>query len=255
MIKLKIKILVALFSILSLNVTCAQVLHDSDLYKIIQAKDALMFEEGFNECNMEKMKEVLPEDFEFYHDKDGMITSRDYFIKTLNKNLCSTGRNSTKRILDDKSMEVYALYENGNLYGAVHTGVHYFGGTTAKFTNLWLNKSGSWEPVRIISYDHKKGGAPIFTNVTFVKLANEELEKYLGKYKFSPEFVLTIVMEENKIYGEAQGEKAELKPYGNHQFLDKNQRIKLKFTLSNGGSVNGLTMLGENGEMKAIKIN
>lgn len=252
---IKFKILVTLFSIFVINATYAQVSQDSELYKIIQAKDALMFEEGFNECNMEKMEEVLPEDFEFYHDKDGMITSKVYFIKTLNKNLCSTGKNSVRRILDEESMEVYALYDNGNLYGAVHTGKHYFGDTSAKFTNLWLNKNGEWEPVRIISYNHKKDSSPIFTGIDFVELSNRSLKKYLGKYKFSPEFVLTIVLNKNKIYGEAQGEKVEIRPYGNHRFLDKDQRMKLKFTLSDSGIVNGLTMLGPNGKMIAVKIN
>ena len=49
---------------------------ETELYKALERKDQIMFNEGFNNCDIEKLKTVLPKKFEFYHDRDGVVTSR-----------------------------------------------------------------------------------------------------------------------------------------------------------------------------------
>lgn len=246
---------IVLFSVLIFNTVNAQVSENSELYKIINSKDRQMFELGFNRCDMEQIEKVLPEKFEFYHDRDGMITSRDLFIATLNKNLCSSGKNTTQRTLDEGSVEVFALYDGGRLYGAIHTGTHHFGNTSAKFTNTWINHNGQWAPERILSYEHKREEPAKITDISFITLSSDEMKNYIGKYEFSPEFTLTILIDGNKLYGEAEGQKVQIRPYGEHRFLDQNQRMKLNFIVSNTGIIEGLTMFGLNGKMNARKKN
>ncbi len=250
----KVQFLVIIVTLFA-NSAIAQVSHDNELFKILKAKDSLMFEVGFNQCNLEQVKELLPEKFEFYHDKDGIINSRTTFIKTLKENLCSSGKNTTMRILKEGSLEVFPLYQQGELYGAIQTGKHYFGNTVARFTNLWLIENGEWMPTKIISYDHKIKKASMSDDITFIKLSSDGLSIYLGDYKFSPEFVLSIVKEGEKIFGDAQGQKVEIKPFGKHMFLDEDQTMELNFIISNKGNVTGLIMKGPDGEMRAQKIN
>ena len=64
----------------------------------------------------------------------------------------------------ENSLEVFPMYSNGNLYGALQTGVHKFyesfngkpevAGSTARFAHLWLLENGAWTLKRVISYDH-----------------------------------------------------------------------------------------------------
>ena len=62
------------------------------------------------------------------------------------------------------SLEVYPLYNNGQLYGAIQHGVHTFEflnhqgeyqkGDIAKFTHVWVLEDGTWKVRRELSYDH-----------------------------------------------------------------------------------------------------
>lgn len=146
------------------------------------------------------------------------------------------------------------MYNKGKLYGAIQTGEHSFGSTIAKFTNLWLLDDGKWMPTRIFSYDHKRNTSPIVSDVTFVQLSVSEMSIYIGDYQFSPDFTLSIINEGDKIYGDAQGQKAEIKYYGNHKFLDNDQTMKLNFILNKKGVVTGLKMISRDREMVAKKI-
>ena len=243
-----------IMAILFSNISNAQISKKNELYQILKVKDSLFFE-GFNTCNLAMIEELLPEKFEFYHDKDGFTSSREVFIGNLKKNLCSSGKNSTKRVLIKESLKVFPLYNNKKLYGAIQTGKHSFGSTIARFTNIWLLEDGKWKPTKIMSYDHKRNTAPIVSVKKFLKLSSEEMAIYLGDYEFSPEFTLSIIKDGDKIYGDAQGQKVEIKYYGNHKFLDSKETMKLNFIIDNQGSVSGLKMISRDREMIAKRIN
>lgn len=214
-----------------------------------------MFEVGFNECNLAFFESLLPEQFEFYHDKDGVITSRSVFIKTLKDNLCSSGKNTTKRVLKDGSLEVFPLRKHGELYGAILTGRHNFGNTIARFTHLFLIEDGEWLPFRMMSYDHKPQSPEVISDITFIQLSLDELARYLGDYEFSADFTLSIIEEQGRIYGDAQGQKVEIKPYGDHRFLDDSQTTALTFISNESGSITGLKMASPEGVMIAKRLN
>lgn len=247
------QLLIMLMALATTNLK-AQVSRDSALFKELQHQDSLLFEVGFNQCDLKVIAGLLPDQFEFYHDKDGITTSKTAFINTLRSNLCSTGQNSTQRVLVDGSLEVFPLYKQQQLYGAIQMGIHQFGGVTARFMHLWLKENEKWVSSRMMSYDHVAGDVPKITDVAYVTLTLAEIAVYVGAYEFSPDFTLFIVQEEGNLYGDAQGQKVKINPYGNHKFLDESQTMRLNFVLNQSGVVTGLEMEGPEGKMVAQKL-
>ena len=123
----------------------AQVEKSTELFKILAAKDSILFERTFNNCENEKLDPIIADNFEFYHDVVG-IQNKEMFVKAIKNNICKNPRNM-KRNLDTESLEVFPLKNNGVLYGAIQTGKHTFQEkqnsifTTvgiANFTHLWI---------------------------------------------------------------------------------------------------------------------
>lgn len=132
------------------------------LFKLLKQRDSLVFELGFNNCDTTQFRNVLSDDFEFYHDQGGLLESKEAFIENI-PNLCKMNYKAT-RVLVDSTLAVYPLFSNGKLYGAIQTGVHAFYGeendkpryltSTAKFTHVWIMEGDDWKLKRILSYDH-----------------------------------------------------------------------------------------------------
>lgn len=134
----------------------AQVEKSSELFKILQENDRLLFEEGFNKCDISQFEKLISEDMEFYHDQSGIINSKEQFLENTKNNLCKEGFKKNNRVLVPESLQVFALYDRGKLYGAIQTGVHRFGNSDAKFTHLWLLKEGKWKLSRVLSFEHRE---------------------------------------------------------------------------------------------------
>ena len=110
--------------------------------------------------------ENLADDLEFYHDQGGVTNSKEEFMEVMKKGICGES-NTTKsrRELVPNSLDVYPLYSNGALYGALQNGEHQFyesynsqpevSGSIAKFSHLWLKEGDNWMLKRVISFDHK----------------------------------------------------------------------------------------------------
>lgn len=144
--------------------TYSQLPHSSDLYKTIKEKDSLLFEIGFNTCDISQFENLLSEKFEFFHDKGGITATKSDFIVSIRDGLCKMNYKA-KRVLDKKSMEVYPLYNNGVLYGAIQTADHTFYAiennkpeyitSFAKFTHVWVLENNEWRLIKGLSYDHR----------------------------------------------------------------------------------------------------
>lgn len=144
----------------------AQEAKDSELFITLKKNDSLLFNEGFNNCDISQFEKLIAEDFEFYHDIAGITESKDIFMKGTRNGLCNP-MNTTKsrRELVNASLEVFPLYNQGKLYGALQKGEHKFyetqkggkeqKGSTAKFTHLWIKTDNKWQIKRVLSYDHK----------------------------------------------------------------------------------------------------
>lgn len=139
----------------------AQVDKNSDLYKTILSKDSLLFNVGFNTCDIKQFENLLSDNLKFYHDKDG-ISDKKKFLNDLRNGLCKNPETrQVKRILVKESTKIFPLYKNGMLYGAVHQGEHLFYEKQesqpgiAKFTNVWQIENGDWKLTTTLSFDHQ----------------------------------------------------------------------------------------------------
>jgi hypothetical protein len=144
----------------------SQAEENSVIFKELKVKDSILFEISFNKCQLEAINNLIAEDLEFYHDKGGIIDSKSKFIEVMKNGICDKSNDyKSRRELAEGSLKVFPLYNNGNLYGALQTGVHRFfesyksepekAGSTALFSHLWLRENEEWILKRIISYDHK----------------------------------------------------------------------------------------------------
>jgi len=142
-----------------------QINRSSELYRTLRRKDSLLFNAGFNTCNIPELESLVSDDFEFYHDQSGITPSKADFIASIQNGLCKLDY-KPRRELVEESLEVFPLNDNnGVLYGAVQTGRHNFYATekgkaeritsTAVFTHLWLLENGNWKLKRVLSYNHQ----------------------------------------------------------------------------------------------------
>lgn len=137
-----------------------------ELYAFLKSKDSLLFNAVFDLCDSLTAKTFISEDFEFYHDQSGITDSKAGFILNI-KSLCTLSY-KPRRELDPTSLEVFPLYNQGKLYGAIQSGVHKFYAkevekpehltSTARFTHLWILENDAWKLKRVLSYDHRVTG-------------------------------------------------------------------------------------------------
>ncbi|MBB6331128.1 CubicO group peptidase (beta-lactamase class C family) [Chryseobacterium sediminis] len=152
------------FFILLMNIVHAQMAKTDPLYKTIISKDSLFFSAGYNTCNIGKMESMLSDRFEFYHDKGG-FEDKNKFIIDFKNGLCKSPETyQLKRVLVDKSTEIYPMYKEGKIYAAIQNGDHLFYEKVgdqaeklvgeAKFTHLWILENEEWKLKNSLSFDH-----------------------------------------------------------------------------------------------------
>lgn len=122
--------------------------------------DAQLFKAAFETCDMDVVTDLLADDLEFYHDRDGLsYTTADAFIADVKRD-CGGG----KRVLVADSLTTHMIGD----FGAMQHGRHEFhqvmpdGSSIARekgvFMHMWKrDDSGGagWKVSRIISYDHE----------------------------------------------------------------------------------------------------
>ncbi len=155
------KIQILLLLILS-QIIYSQVKNTDELYKTAKKLDSLIFDIGFNQCDLSHYDSIVSDDLEFYHDKGGITSGKAAFVASIKNNICG-GPNKVRRELVPNSMKVYPLYNNNVLYAFIQEGEHDFAefykgkwnkGSRAKFTILWILDGKDWKMKRVLSYDH-----------------------------------------------------------------------------------------------------
>jgi Domain of unknown function (DUF4440) len=124
-----------------------------DLKQTITALDAGMFA-AYNNCELDKFRQYLASDIEFFHDFGGVMTGADAVVEAGRKNVCGKVRRELV------SLNVYPIPG----YGAIEEGLHKFynrssgkeegGDKLAKFLHIWRNQGGEWKITRVVSYAH-----------------------------------------------------------------------------------------------------
>jgi ketosteroid isomerase-like protein len=131
----------------------------------IAALDRALFEAVFDKCDTKVIAAFVTEDFEMYHDKNGLSAkSGAQFVQSIDA-MCTAQKSGVdyraRRELVPGSLKVYPLAN----YGAIETGEHRFYQVgrdnseklveTAQFTHVWKRQGTGWKLSRVLSYDHK----------------------------------------------------------------------------------------------------
>jgi hypothetical protein len=173
------------------GIATAQVDQKSDLFKTLKAKDSILFKIGFNKCEVNKSAKLMSNDLEFYHDKGGVTNSKAEFVNIMKNGLCkSNNPEKTYRLLVEGSLEVFPMYDNGKLYGALQNGKHFFSpdedmtfektNNYALFSHLWIIENNEWKLKRVISYNHVS--KTVKKSIETVTVSKTILESYTGAY-------------------------------------------------------------------------
>lgn len=142
----------------------AQIAETSDLYAQMLAANRTLFERGFNQCDLAALEGVLSPGFRFVHDQNG-VSDKAQFLRGFNESICSNPARKPIRLLTPGSMQVFALRNEGKLYGAIQTmqnrymirepGKELYETSSGRVTNLWLLEGGEWRLRESLSYDHR----------------------------------------------------------------------------------------------------
>ena len=246
----QLKVILVGILLLQFHIGFSQEEKNSKLYKAIMSRDSLLFNIGFNTCDVSQFENLLSNNFEFYHDKDS-IQDRTLFLKNIRKGLCgSTKTYQARRDLVPDSTEIYPLSKNGVLYGALQIGIHQFFestpegkdkfGSTARFTHVWILENGIWKLRRSFSYDHQE------TNTAGTKSSifdnDSEIEKWLQQNNV-PALGLGIInngkLQQIKVFGELK--KGVTAPYNtiwNVASLTKPVTAMVALKLASAGKLN-----------------
>lgn len=157
-------LLIVSFTIVSILSTNAQTGKNSPLFEELKKQDSIFFERGFNQCDLDYLKNHIAVDLKFYHDQSGFQNKNDFF-KNVQKYICSGSEKKPIRKIDANSLEVFPLYNNRKLYGAIQKGIHHFYlrekgkedllTSKAKFTHIWILDNDIWKLSEVLSYDHQ----------------------------------------------------------------------------------------------------
>ena len=145
----------------------AQAADPGDLFQALKEHDAAFFERGFNRCDLDYLAGAVHPQLRFYHDQGG-FQDHDRFFENTRRYLCADPDRKPVRKVDAGSLEVFPLYDQGVLYGAIQRGVHHFylrepgkpdvHTSSARFTHVYVREDGRWLLKEVLSYDHRAPG-------------------------------------------------------------------------------------------------
>ena len=99
----------------------------NELFELLRKKDSLLFDIGFNQCDLGQTAKLVSENLEFYHDQGGITLGKKAFLESIRTGLCrDTANYRSRRELISGSLQVFPLASDGKLYGAIQMGEHRF---------------------------------------------------------------------------------------------------------------------------------
>jgi ketosteroid isomerase-like protein len=132
------------------------VLPHNQLVAEIREADRQVFD-AFQMCDLSQYGSFLSDDLEFYQDNIG-VRNRSQILDSM-KNRCDEGIRLSRK-LDETTLVINSVPG----YDAVEAGTHRIysiqpGGSehldaTVRFTLIWTKKTGKWQLLRVVSFDH-----------------------------------------------------------------------------------------------------
>lgn len=131
----------------------------------IMGRDKLLFDAGFNNCDLNAINEAVSEKFEFFHDQAGIMHTKSVFMGSIRDGICKLSYRP-KRVLIQNSVDIYPLTKDGVIYGAIQNGIHQFYAlennntekltSNARFSHLWTLENKRWKLSKALSFDHQQ---------------------------------------------------------------------------------------------------
>ena len=123
---------------------------DTEIHQQIVAMDSIFFS-AYNTCDLKKQATIYSDNLEFFHDKNGLMTSKQKILDGTKKYICGK---VTREVLKE-TIEVYPIKD----YGAVEIGYHQFYNnqepnitpTPSKFILMWQKINNVWKISKVIS--------------------------------------------------------------------------------------------------------
>ena len=234
---------------LFLNTTFASLLFLCPFYHLVSAQteqqkltatillNDSLFWAAYNSCNIEKFQQFFTEDVEFYHDKGGITLGLENLTASMKNNLCGNNDFRLRREAVKGSVKVFPLEKSNVIYGAIISGSHVFYilekgkkdrlDGLAKFTHVWILKDSIWKMTRILSYDH--GPAPYINNKKEIKLANNVIDQFAGKYEGPQSGQLIIRREKSYLILLNKNKQLTLFPEAENRFFLKDRDVTFEF--------------------------
>ena len=220
--------------ILAAQFVSAQVDQNSELYKEIRKSDSIIFEQGFNNCNFKELAAVTSENFEFYHDKGGITSSKADFVESIKQNICGS-QDKMRRELVPNSLEVFPMKDNGVIYGAIEYGKHLFYAKpkdrdeyltgSAQFTHLWVKEDGVWKIKRVFSFDHGPGNRYTIP----AQISQMQLQNLKGTYKSEKTGTITVTPVDNTLKITVGKNKYIVYPKSDSSFFFRDANLMFNF--------------------------
>ncbi|MEA3051489.1 MAG: hypothetical protein QOG72_392 [Sphingomonadales bacterium] len=130
----------------------------------VAARDAELFDILFNRCEPERMRGLIADDIEFYHDRDGGMRGAEAFIADYARFCAGREAPDAWRSRRELVPETLAVDPVPGL-GAIETGEHVFYerqgngpehlAGRARFAQLWVLTPTGWRLSRVFSYGHR----------------------------------------------------------------------------------------------------
>lgn len=130
----------------------------------LKSLDAEIFHAAFDRCDTKALRALATDDFEFYHDRGGLIAKSGDEFAADNRRECKLRAEGKKerlrRELIPGSVTFHALGKDGVMQMGRHRFYILHKGKpdqlieVAKFIHVWRKTPSGWRIAREISYDH-----------------------------------------------------------------------------------------------------
>ncbi|MFC4309950.1 DUF4440 domain-containing protein [Steroidobacter flavus] len=215
----------------------------------VTAADA-RFWRAYDDCDMERMGELLTDDVEFYHDVTGLTVSRSAVVESLRKGPCGDRTLRLRRELVNGSQKFqplaggYAILSGEHRFYVNQPGKQERVGSQAEFVTVWKQDEGRWRMHRILSYAH--AAPPYIPPTSSLTLPGATLDKYAGQYIAERAGPIAVVREGDHLQLTAGSFVATLYAETPTRFFAKERDIHFEFEMTGNGTVQGLAVY-ENG--------
>lgn len=135
------------------------------LTEAIGARSKEYFALFFEGCDPEKLRSMLTEDYEFYHDRNGITHSAERFVMNY-ANRCRERATPTARRLRRELVQGTQRIFPVPGFGAIEEGHHRFyprqgdgpesNPSFGRYLHYWALEADGWRLSRVFSYDHQR---------------------------------------------------------------------------------------------------